>query len=181
MSYADKAIIRYPDSREELHRNVLFDMIIRVLVHLKNSRIASSSTNKLCLFSISWSWYITLSIYPIRLTVYLVVFHLVLLGAELSSTRGDLGLMSVTVFGSQAQLSSARCQAGSEACWWRWWHTRLRIYIKLASRLPSWGDSKFSSTWSFKKVRSSWVWPQLPATLVSLILKSHERIVWVFS
>ena len=40
----------------------------------------------------------------------------VLLGAELSSTRGDLGLMSVTVFGSQAQLSSARCQAGSEAC-----------------------------------------------------------------
>ena len=34
-------------------------MIIRVLVHLKNSQLASNSTNKLCLFSISYSWYIT--------------------------------------------------------------------------------------------------------------------------
>ena len=40
------AIIRYPDSREELHRSdfKLFGMIVWVLVHLKFS--ASSSINK---------------------------------------------------------------------------------------------------------------------------------------
>ena len=44
------AIIRFPNSREELHRSVfkLFGMNVRVLVDLKFS--ASSSTNKVCLF-----------------------------------------------------------------------------------------------------------------------------------
>ena len=44
------AIIRFPNSREELHRSVfkLFGMNVRVLVDLKFS--ASSSTNKVLFF-----------------------------------------------------------------------------------------------------------------------------------
>ena len=56
------AIIRYPDSREELHRCVLFGMIIPVLVHLKFS--ACSSTNKVMfIFNIIVLVYHRLSIY----------------------------------------------------------------------------------------------------------------------
>ena len=51
------AIIRYPDSSEELHRSVLFGLIIRVLVHLKFS--AGSSTKKFVYFRYHCLCYIT--------------------------------------------------------------------------------------------------------------------------
>ena len=60
------AIIRYPDSSEELRSSVLFGIMIRVLVHLKNSR------NQQCVVNFRYHnlGISPLLIYPIRRTVY---------------------------------------------------------------------------------------------------------------